>query len=79
MSRELYTYAMAKTLYEQRKDYIDTFYPFVLKILPDDKSPLKIGAIQSKVKDKFALDIPEHSLKSIITRAKKKGYLLNYA
>jgi len=76
MSRELYTYAMAKTLYEQRKDYIDTFYPFVLKILPDDKSPLKIGAIQSKVKDKFALDIPEHSLKSIITRAKKKGYLI---
>lgn len=59
----------------KKKDYIDTFYPFVLKILPEDGNALKINFIQSKVKDNFGLDIPEHSLKSIITRAKKMDYV----
>ncbi|MDP2930462.1 MAG: hypothetical protein Q8N56_02530 [bacterium] len=76
MNSKLFTYAFAKTLYEQKRDYIDTFYSFVLIILPEDRSPLNIGSIQTKVKDKFGLDIPEHSLKSIITRAKKKNYLI---
>jgi len=67
---------MAKTLFEQKKDYIDTFWPFVLEILPEDQSPLAIDSIQMRVKDKFGLEIPEHSLKSLITRARKKGYLL---
>lgn len=44
--------------------------------MPEDGSPLDIGSIQTKVKDNFGLDIPEHSLKSIITRAKKKNYLI---
>lgn len=76
MNNKLFTYAFAKTLYEQKRDYIDTFYSFVLIILPEDGSPLNIGSIQTKVKDKFGLDIPEHSLKSIITRAKKENYLI---
>jgi hypothetical protein len=76
LNNKLFTYAFAKTLYEQKKDYIDTFYSFVLIILAEDRSPLNIGSIQTKVKDKFGLDIPEHSLKSIITRAKKKNYLI---
>jgi hypothetical protein len=76
LNNKLFTYAFAKTLYEQKRDYIDTFYSFVLIILAEDRSPLNIGSIQTKVKDKFGLDIPEHSLKSIITRAKKKNYLI---
>lgn len=75
MSNKLFTYSFAKTLYEQKKNYIDTFYPFILKVLPDDETALKIDYIQSKVKENYGLDIPEHSLKSIITRAKKKGYV----
>jgi len=34
MNNKLFTYAFAKTLFEQKRDYIDTFYAFVLKTLP---------------------------------------------
>jgi len=71
----LYTYALAKSIYEQRKDYIDTFCPFVLKVLPIDRDILDLITIQGKIKDNYGLNIPEHSLKSIITRAKNKNYI----
>ncbi len=70
-----FTYALAKTLYEQRKDYIDTFCPFLLKVLPSNLDSLNLVSIQEKIKEDYGLSIPEHSLKSIITRAKKKGYV----
>jgi len=72
----IYTYSLVKTLYEQGKDYIDSFWPFVLKIMPKDKTPLNLASIQKEVEENFGLDIPEHSLKTIITRAKRKGYMI---
>lgn len=72
----LYTYALVKTLYEQGKNYIDTFYPFVLEVLPRDKSPLNLASVQEKIKEDRGLNIPEYSLKSIITRAKRRGYIV---
>jgi len=71
----LYTYTLVKTLHEQGKDYIDTFYPFVLKVLPTDKSSLNLASVQEKIKEDWELNIPEHSLKSIINRAKRRGYV----
>jgi hypothetical protein len=44
--------------------------------MPKDKTPLNLASIQKEVKDNFALDIPEHSLKTIITRAKRKNYIV---
>jgi len=76
MNKLIYTYSLVKTLYEQGKDYIDSFWPFVLKVMPEYKTPLNLASIQRKVKENFALDIPEHSLKTIITRAKRKGYMV---
>ncbi len=76
MSRRLfYTYALAKSIYEQKKDYIDTFCPFLLKVLPTNRDILNLITIQEKIKDNYSLSIPEHSLKSIITRAKNKRYI----
>jgi len=75
MNRLIYTYSLVKTLYEQGKDYIDSFWPFVLKVMPRDKTTLNLPAIQKGIRDNSGLDIPQYSLKSIITRAKRKGYM----
>ncbi|MBM3253770.1 MAG: hypothetical protein FJZ16_05930, partial [Candidatus Omnitrophica bacterium] len=74
-NRLLYTYALTKTIFEQRKDYLDTFCPFVLKVLPSDGSVLTISSVQENIKNTYGLKIPEHSLKSILTRAKDLDYL----
>ena len=75
MNRLIYTYSLVKTLYEQGKDYIDSFWPFVLKVMPRDKTTLNLSTIQKGIRDNSGLDIPQYSLKSIITRAKRKGYM----
>lgn len=72
----LYTYAIAKTLYEKVGDYIDTFYAFVLKVLPGDRIPVDFNYIQKNIELNSGMFIPEFSLASIITRAKRKGYLI---
>lgn len=75
MNNQLYTYSMVKVLYDQGKDYVDSFWPFVLRILPSDKSFLSIDAIQNLIKDKYGIEIPQHSLGTIITRAKRRGFM----
>jgi hypothetical protein len=75
MSKTLYTYALLKSLYEEKKDYIDGFWPFVLKVLSSAQDHPMLTKIQQLLKDQFGLDIPEHSLMSIITRAKRNGYI----
>jgi len=76
MNKLICTYSLVKTLYEQGKDYIDSFWPLVLKVMPNNKTPLNLASIQKVVKENFTLDIPEHSLNTIITRAKRKGYMV---
>jgi hypothetical protein len=75
MNITLLTYALIKTIYELKQDYVDTFWPFVLYVLPKDNKSLSLNIIQSDIKTTYGLEIPEHSLKSIITRAKKRGYI----
>ncbi len=75
MNKLLLTYALAKSLYERGSDYLDTFWPFVLKVLPQEKSHAKLDSIQEKVRGRFGLDIPEYSLRTIVNRAKAKGYV----
>ena len=75
IDKMIYSYALAKAMYEKEKDYIDTYYTFILKILPIDKTLLDLDCVSKKVEEKFKIIIPEVSLKSIITRAKKSGYL----
>jgi len=76
MTKLIYTYSLVKTLYEQGKDYIDSFWPFILKILKKNNTQPNLDSIQEKVKDSFGLDIPLHSLKVIITRAKRKNFII---
>lgn len=76
MERLIYTYSLVRTLYEQGKDYVDSFWPFVLKVMPRDNATLRLSDIQKRIRDNSGLDIPQHSLSTIITRAKKKDYVV---
>lgn len=76
MGKLFYTYSLVKSLYEHGRDYIDSFWPFVLMCLARDKSNSEFFAIQARLKQNFGLDIPQYSLTTIVTRAKRKGYVV---
>jgi hypothetical protein len=67
---------MVRTFFDKGEDYIDSFWPFILKVLPKDRSFAPIEAIQGEIKDKYGLDIPQYSLSVILTRAKRKNYVV---
>ena len=74
MERLIYTYALIKSLYDQGDDYIDSFWPFAVKVL----SPNKLAdssSIQRNLKKEFDLEVPLHVLVTILNRAKKSGYI----
>lgn len=75
MSKHIYTYALIKTLHDEGKDYIDSFWPFAVKVFPTDKTFLGLNAVQSRIKENFTLEIPFHSLRTILKRAKKKNHI----
>lgn len=75
MDSQIYVYAFVEALYNKGQDYIDSFWPFVLTVLPLDKSPSSPQDIQTSIVKKHGLHIPLHSLSTIITRAKRKGYV----
>jgi hypothetical protein len=66
---------MIRALYDKGEDYIDSFWPFALNILPTNKSQLPLEHIQTGIKKKYDLDIPQYSLSIILTRAKRKHFL----
>ena len=76
MLKSIYTYALIKSLYDQGQDYVDSFWPFAVKIFPADKKPLYLNSIQKNIGDNFSLIIPLHTLKTILNRAKERGYLI---
>ncbi len=69
----LYTYALVSTLYNESGDYIDCFLPFVISVI-DSKVSNTSGELQGRIKKRYSLEIPEHSLKTILTRGKRSGY-----
>lgn len=74
MKRLDYTYALVKALYDQCEDYIDCFWPFAIRIIPADRS-IEYELIQRRMEEEFELKTPLHVLRTILSRAKKKGYI----
>lgn len=75
MEKLIYTYALAKSLYDQGEDYIDAFWPLTLRVFNINKKSLKLISIQGLIKNDLELNIPLHSLETILSRAEKNGYL----
>ncbi len=74
MARRLHTYALVKTLFDQNRDYFDTFVTLVLQVVSKESFD-DLVAIQTKLKKEFEIDTPLHILKTICTRAQNKNYL----
>ena len=76
-NRLICTYALAKSLHEEGKDILDVFVPFILMTFYHTRRErLSEAEIKEYLKDFFNLEIPGHTIKTIITRAKRTGYLL---
>lgn len=75
MQKQIYTYALIKCLFNKGEDYIDTFWPFIVNVLPHDKSGKTLEEIQNEIENNYKLKIPLHSLSIISSRAANKKYL----
>ncbi len=74
MDRSLYLYALIKTLFDKGEDFIDSFWPFVVRVA-SETTPYTISDIKNKLQEEFSLEIPLHVLKTIISRAKGRDYI----
>ncbi|NJE85484.1 hypothetical protein E3E23_06555 [Thermococcus sp. CX2] len=72
---KLYSYALIHALHREGHDYIEVFYPFVLRALPQDFSYSKIKDIRDMINLRFGFDIPRYALETIIKRAIKDEYI----
>lgn len=75
LNKRVYTYALIKSLFDQGEDYIDSFWPFTIKVLPTDKGFADLNIIQKNVKEIFDLQIPLYTLETILKRAQRKNYV----
>ena len=76
--RSLYTYAMVKSLYDNRNgDIPDILVPFVVLIVKNvgPEAGITQFEIRKKLRKNYNLKILLNVLKSIITRAKRSNYL----
>ncbi len=67
MSNKLINYALAKSIYSEKKNYLDTFTPFILKILSELNAPISINKLDELLKKSFDLKIPLNTIKSILS------------
>ena len=75
LNKRVYTYTLIRSLYDQGEDYIDSFWPFTIKVLPTDKKFADLNDIQKNIEKSFDLEIPLYTLGAILNRAKRKNYV----
>ena len=75
MRNSIYTYALMKALFDEGNDYLDSFWPFAVRVIPKDASWTTI-AIQDELRKTFDLRMPIHVLSVILRRIEKKNYIL---
>jgi len=74
MVGSIYTYALIKALYDEGEDYIDSFWPIVVKTIPSNQS-VTSSFVQTKLRESCNLEVPLHVLGVILTRAEGREYL----
>ena len=73
----IYTYALIKALYDEGEDYIDSFWPIVVKTIPSNQS-VTSSFVQRKLRESCDLEAPLHVLEVILTRAERRKYLQHW-
>jgi len=70
----VYSYALIKALHDQGKDYLDVFWPFVIRSL-SEHSATSLSNIKSCLQSEFNIEIPLHVTEAILNRAIDKEYV----
>lgn len=73
----IYTYALIKALYDEGEDYVDSFWPIVVKAIPSNQS-VTSSFVQTKLSESCDLKAPLHVLEVIFARAEGKKYLQHW-
>ncbi|MEO0302042.1 MAG: hypothetical protein ABIM98_08755 [candidate division WOR-3 bacterium] len=76
MEETIVAYSLIKSIYESGKDYLDVFVPFILISFPEKQNELDIEHLSTEMERKIGLQVPIHTLSTIITRAVRRGYLI---
>lgn len=71
MKSHFVNYAFTTALYSEKRNFLDTFTPFVLKALYECNCILKDQELRQIIIDKFDLEIPVNTIKSIVTGLSK--------
>jgi hypothetical protein len=75
MTNNLVNLSIAKSLYCEKKNYLDTFSPFVLMILNQSEEFISTSDVYLKLQENFNLTIPQNTLKAIFSLLCSKGLI----
>jgi hypothetical protein len=69
--------ALLQALWDRdRRDYLSIFVPFVAESLRLSDAPVvAMPDLQADLKERFGLMVPQHSLKAVVARAQRQGYV----
>ena len=72
------SYAIIQVNWEQpnRRDYLDNFVLIVaeaIRQLPHD--PITLADVQSQIQNAFGFNLPQNTIKSLLNRVKRRGYI----
>lgn len=75
-STALVSLAILKVNWDNNRDYLDIFVPIVAEAirLADDEVVVT-SRLQEDIRQRFGLIIPQNTLKSMLSRVKKRGYI----
>lgn len=76
MEKLLVNVALATAIFEERKNFLDTYFPFLLKIFTSN-SFLSIDEISINLNSYFGFNLPIHSIKSIVVRKENDIFKIN--
>jgi hypothetical protein len=75
MNSLIIVYSLIKSIYEEKKDYLDVFVPFLLSSFPDGQRECGLDILSRNLEHKFGLNVPEFTLSTLITRAVRRNYV----
>jgi hypothetical protein len=75
MNSLIIVYSLIKSIYEEKKDYLDVFVPFLLSSFPDGQRECGLDILSKNLEHKFGLKVPEFTLSTLITRAARRNYV----
>lgn len=68
--------AILKVNWDERRDYIDNFVPFVAECIRTVPQPqISVSQLQTAVGEKFGFAIPQGALQTILKRVERHGYI----